>query len=155
MYSLQTLIGGLYSKVLIYMRFAVYFANCSCTYWTLYTGQNVYLGLHDPSFVTSLIKSLLKKRSYLRKHGRTREAGNLAVRINELIRDIRSRRLVGMTDASNRELWNAVKANSKKRNQVLRHSAYFLLLMLYMAILLKSLLTLFTISEMLWIMLFR
>jgi len=83
--------------------------------------KNVRLEPRDPPFVTPLVKSLLMKRLHLRQHGRTTEAHELAVHINELIRDIRSRQLAGMTDASNRELWNAVKANSnsKKRNQVL------------------------------------
>jgi len=80
--------------------------------------KNVRLGPRDPPFVTPLIKSLLKKRLYLRKHGRIREADDLAVHIDELIRDIRSKQLAGMTHSSNRELWNAVKTNSKRRNQV-------------------------------------
>ena len=54
----------------------------------------------------------------MRKHGHTTKADELDVRINELIRDIRSRRLAGMTDASNRELWNAVKANSNSKKEI-------------------------------------
>jgi len=41
----------------------------------------VRLGPRDPSFVTPLVKSLLRKRLYLRKRGRNTEADELAVRI--------------------------------------------------------------------------
>jgi len=55
--------------------------------------KNVRLEPRDPPFVTPLVKSLLMKRLHLRQHGRTTEAHELAVHINELIRDIRSRQL--------------------------------------------------------------
>jgi len=111
--------------------------------------KNDRVGLRDPSFVTHLIKSLLKTLLYLRKHGRTREADDVAVRINELIMDIRSRQLARVTDASNRELRNAVKANSEKISQLRPQHIFSDVDAVKMAILLRSLLTLFTISEML------
>jgi len=55
--------------------------------------RRVRLGHKDPAFVTPLIKVLLRRRSRLRRRGRIDEADTLAVRINLLIHDIRSKQL--------------------------------------------------------------
>ena len=81
---------------------------------------DVSLGPQDPVFVTPLVKCLLKKRLYLRKHGGVQEADALVVRINELIRDIRRKHLFGMADASNHQLWQATKNTSKGADYLYR-----------------------------------
>ena len=42
-------------------------------------------GKRDPDYITPLVKSLLRKRSKLRKHGHIVEASALAEKINHII----------------------------------------------------------------------
>ena len=53
----------------------------------------ISLGPRDPEFVTPLIKSLLKTRNKLRRGGRVEQANTLAIKINRLIAQERSRTL--------------------------------------------------------------
>ena len=71
--------------------------------------KRVSLGPRDPEFITPLIKSLLKRRNNLRRHGKIEQANELAVKINRLIAKERSQRLARLDNASPKKLWAAVK----------------------------------------------
>ena len=60
----------------------------------------VRLGHLDPAFVTPLVKVLLRKRYRLRRQGRIEDADILAVRINTLIHDARSKQLAHLSSRS-------------------------------------------------------
>jgi len=53
----------------------------------------VRLGVRDPDFIIYLIKQLLRKRNKLRRRDKTSEANTLAVKINSLIIESKSRNL--------------------------------------------------------------
>jgi hypothetical protein len=71
--------------------------------------KEVNMRKRDPPFVTPLVKVMLKKRLKLRQKGRIEEADSLAVKINQMIQNVQSKRLSGLSNASSRELWSAVK----------------------------------------------
>ena len=71
--------------------------------------KEVTVRKRDPPFVTPLVRVRLKKQLKLRKKGRIEEADLLAVKINNSIQDVQSKRLSGLSNASSRELWSAVK----------------------------------------------
>jgi len=66
-------------------------------------------GKRDPDYITPLVKSLLRKRSKLRKHGHIEEASALAEKINDIICVNRSNRMAKLTEASPKELWAAAR----------------------------------------------
>jgi len=55
--------------------------------------RHTSIGPRDPDFITPLIKSLLKTRNKYRCSGRIEQANTLAVKINKLIAQERSRSL--------------------------------------------------------------
>jgi len=69
----------------------------------------VKLGIHDPPLVTPLIKQLLCKRNKLRRKGKLSQANKLAVKINSLTVQERSRTTTRLADAKPKQLWAAVK----------------------------------------------
>lgn len=71
--------------------------------------RTVTMRPRDPDFITPAIKLLLRKRNRLRRGGKFIEADALATKLNVLIRDVRSRRLDKMADASSKQLWAEVK----------------------------------------------
>ena len=71
--------------------------------------NTVKLGVHDPAFVTPLIKELLRKRNKLRHKGKLSQANELAEKINSLIVLERSRTMTRLADAKPKQLWAAVK----------------------------------------------
>jgi len=76
--------------------------------------KTVTLGPRDPDFITPLVKSLLNKRRKLRKKGKSAEADELAVKINGLICEYRKKCLANLSEATPKELWAAVNAQSGK-----------------------------------------
>jgi len=71
--------------------------------------NTVKLGVHDPAFVTPLIKELLRKRNKLRHKGKLSQANELAEKINSLIVLERSRTMTRLADAKPKQLWAVVK----------------------------------------------
>jgi len=71
--------------------------------------NTVKLDVHDPPFVTPLIKQLLRKRNKLRRKGKLSQANDLAAKINSLIVQERSRTMTKLADAKPKQLWAAVK----------------------------------------------
>ena len=72
--------------------------------------NTVKLGVHDPAFVTPLIKELLRERNYkLRHKGKLSQANELAEKINSLIVLERSRTMTRLANAKPKQLWAAVK----------------------------------------------
>ena len=79
--------------------------------------NTVKLGVHDPPFVTPLIKELLHKRNKLRHKGKLSQANELAEKINSLTVLKRSRTMTRLADAKPKQLWAAVKPTvSSKSN---------------------------------------
>jgi len=78
--------------------------------------RRVRMSHKDPPYITPLIKQLLAKRRKLRRSGRIDEASNLAIRINQLIADNQGKSLVGLVDATPKQLWAAVKPKQQKSN---------------------------------------
>ena len=66
------------------------------------------MGPRDPNYITPLVKSLLNKRTKLRRQGRLVEANLLADKINSIIADIRNNNLKNLEKTSVKELWTAV-----------------------------------------------
>jgi len=84
-----SLLLGCYDIQLLYTSFldiCKYLISCCIPVKT------VTLGLRDPVYITPLIKSLLRKRYKLRRKGKTCEAEELALNINELISNVKSKR---------------------------------------------------------------
>src|SRR5580693_7819654 len=73
----------------------------------------VTMGPRDPKYITPVVKSLLKKRTKLRRKGRIDEANVLAQQINSMIVEIRKSNLKNLDNASVKELWSAVNSASK------------------------------------------
>ena len=71
--------------------------------------RSVTMGMKDPSFVTPFVKSLLKKRNILRRAGRLTQADNLAIRINDIIVEGRSKTLTKAAASNIKELWALLK----------------------------------------------
>jgi len=71
--------------------------------------NTVKLGVHDPPFVTPLIKQLLRKRNKLRRKSKLSQANELAAKINSLIVQERSRTMTSLADAKPKQFWAAVK----------------------------------------------
>jgi hypothetical protein len=69
----------------------------------------VRMSMHEPPFVTPLVKLLLRKRNKLRRMGKLSEANTIAEKINGLIIEDRGRRLAKLSNSSSKELWAAVK----------------------------------------------
>jgi hypothetical protein len=67
----------------------------------------------DPEYITPLVKSLLRKRYKLRRRGRVAEADALAQKINELIANVRSKRLSHLNNVSTKVLWKSVNAHCR------------------------------------------
>ena len=78
--------------------------------------NTVKLGVHDPPFVTPLIKQLLCKRNKLRRKGKLSQANKLAVRINSLTVQERSRTMTRLADAKPKQLWAAVKSTVSSKS---------------------------------------
>jgi hypothetical protein len=74
----------------------------------------VTLGHRDPEYVTPLIKFMLGKRRILRKKGRTKEADELADKINSLINKQRESSLSKLVDATPKQLWASVNVKRKE-----------------------------------------
>lgn len=85
--------------------------------------KHVSLGPRDPPYVTPLVKHLLRKRNKLRHKGRIAEADELAIRINQLITQTRSRQYSKMAEASPKDLWDAVKVTRGNRTCQSNYSA--------------------------------
>jgi len=66
--------------------------------------NTVKLGVHDPPFVTPLIKELLHKRNKLRHKGKLSQANELAEKINSLTVLKRSRTMTRLADAKPKQL---------------------------------------------------
>jgi len=79
------------------------------------------IGPRDPDFITSLIKSPLKTRNKYRRSGRIEQVNTLAVKINKLIAQERSRSLERLDSAGPKKLWNAVIKNSGSNNRCGHH----------------------------------
>jgi len=75
--------------------------------------KNVTLGPRDPDYVTPLVKSLLRQRNRLRRKGRIERANDIAQKINLLISQNRSQRFEKLSNATSKQLWDAV---NKTRN---------------------------------------
>ena len=71
--------------------------------------KSVSLGPRDPHYITPLIASLLRKRYKLRRKGRISEADDLALKINEIIANVRSKRFSKLSDVSTKVLRKAVQ----------------------------------------------
>jgi hypothetical protein len=84
--------------------------------------KDVAIGPKDPEFVTPLVKSLLVKRNRMRRRGRTEEADSLAARINNIIANVRSCRFAKLTNATSKELWEAVKGKARINNETDRYA---------------------------------
>ena len=69
----------------------------------------VTMGTRDPPFMTPLVKDLLNNRRKLLCKGRTQEADVLAIKINELIGNIRSQSFNKLNNASIKQLWSSIK----------------------------------------------
>jgi hypothetical protein len=83
------------------------------------SARMVTLGPRDPDFVTPLIKSLLRTRNKLRRRGKIEQANELAIKINQLIAQERSRTLARLDSANPKQLWRAVrKVNGSSQNTV-------------------------------------
>ena len=63
----------------------------------------------NPSFVTPLVKLLLRKRYRLRRKGCITEASELAIKINNLIATQRQSNLAKLVNAGPKELWASVR----------------------------------------------
>ena len=91
---------------LLYTRFL---STCKYLLSSCIPVKNVSLGPRDPHFITPLIKSLLRKRYKLRRKERISEADDLALKINELIANVRSKRFSKLSNVSTKVLWKAVQ----------------------------------------------
>jgi len=74
--------------------------------------RNVTIGSKDPSYITPLVKTLLRRRYRLRRQGHLDEANELAEKINKLISENRSKTLNKLVDAGPKELWSSVKSTA-------------------------------------------
>jgi len=80
--------------------------------------KTVSLSPRDPSFITPTVKMLLRKRNKLRRKGLVEKANELAQRINVLIMQSYSNKLAKLEKCTAKELWAAVKSNSKSSDSV-------------------------------------
>jgi hypothetical protein len=62
-----------------------------------------------PTFITPLIKSLLRKRNHFMRKGQLDKANNLSVKVGKLISEHRSNILSGVDYKSSKELWASVQ----------------------------------------------
>jgi hypothetical protein len=62
-----------------------------------------------PEHITPVIKSLLRKRNRLRRHGKVEDADSLTVKIGKMIAENRSASLVRVESRDTKKLWSAVK----------------------------------------------
>ena len=63
----------------------------------------------DPSYITPLIKLLLRKCNKLRRVGKDEQADNIDVKINKLIAHNRSTALAGDSNKDTKQLWAMLK----------------------------------------------
>ena len=83
--------------------------------------KRVTLSSRRPAFVSPLIKSLLRKRNKLLHKGgdsRIQRASDISVKIGKLIREQRAQMLATVDSSNTRELWAAVKKNSRQQYQL-------------------------------------
>ena len=73
--------------------------------------KTITMWTRDPEYITPLVKGLLRKRYKLRRRGRVAEADVLAQKINQLIANVRSKRLSQLNNVSTKVLWKNVNAH--------------------------------------------
>ena len=83
---------------------------------TCIPSKTVTMRSTDPYYITPYIKSLLVKRNKLRRKGRTMEADELAVKINDLIRQVQITRLNKLSASNTAELWKFVRPKNSKQS---------------------------------------
>jgi hypothetical protein len=66
-----------------------------------------------PTFITPLIKSLLRKRNHFMRKGQLDKANNLSAKVGKLISEHRSNILSGVDYKSSKELWASVQHTFK------------------------------------------
>ena len=70
--------------------------------------RKVTVTSRTPSYITPLIKSLLRKRNKLVRRGKIEEANKLSSKIGKLITEFRSRCLAAVDASSSTQLWKMV-----------------------------------------------
>jgi len=81
----------------------------------------VSIGPCDLDFITPLVKSMFKTGNKYRCSGRIKQANTLAVKINKLSAQERSRSLVRLDSAGPKKLWDAVRKNYGSNNRCGHH----------------------------------
>ena len=94
--------------------------------------RNVSMRERDPSYVTSRIKLLLRKRNKFRRAGKIEHADCIAVKINRLIANNSSTVLAGAHNADIKQLWALLKktGNWAHRNKLLQTLTLIILMIL-------------------------
>ena len=85
---------------------------------TCIPSKTVTLRPTEPYYITPYVKSLLIKRSKLRRRGRTTEADELAVKINDLINQAQLSKLSKLSASNPAELWKYVRATTGDQKSV-------------------------------------
>lgn len=75
--------------------------------------KNVVIKEKDPSYLNPLTKSLLMQRNKLRKAGKTKQADELAIKINGIISNLVKHSLNGPTKISQKTLWRSIRDKTK------------------------------------------
>ena len=87
--------------------------------------RRVTLGSKSPSFVTPLIKSLLRCRNRLARRGQIQMAGSLSRKIGSLISERRATLFTNVNTQDTRKLWKAVNKSRNKNDSADNNSSFF------------------------------
>jgi hypothetical protein len=107
--------SNVYNCIDIQLKYDTFLMSLKNMISTAIPCKTVTMGPRDPPFMTPLVKDLLNTRRKLLRRGCLVEANSLALRINDIIANIRSQTFAKLTNATSKQLWDAVKPKANRQ----------------------------------------